>query len=185
MRVKNIRIGNGMAKETKMGPLHSRNQKEKIKEQVADAIEKGGKIVNGGKEPTEPGLASGYFYYPTIVTEVTSNSKLFTEEVFGPVLPIFKFKSIDEAIELANDSLYGLGSSIWTKDLDKAMAAAIKIVAGTTWINSFHEPQIDLPFGGLKESGLGKEMGIEGLENYLETKAVVVNPKGKKRPWLD
>ena len=184
-RVKKIRIGNGMAKETKMGPLHSRNQKEKIKEQVADAIEKGGKIVNGGKEPIEPGLASGYFYYPTIVTEVTSNSKLITEEVFGPVLPIFKFKSIDEAIELANDSLYGLGSSIWTKDLDKAMAAAIKIVAGTTWINSFHEPQIDLPFGGLKESGLGKEMGIEGLENYLETKAVVVNPKGKKRPWLD
>lgn len=184
-RIQKIRIGNGMAKETKMGPLHSRNQKEKIKEQVADAIDKGGKIINGGKDPSEPALSSGYFYYPTIITEVASNSKLVTEEVFGPVLPIFKFKSVDEAIEFANDSFYGLGSSIWTKDLDNAMAAATRIIAGTTWINSFHEPQIDLPFGGLKESGLGKEMGIEGLENYLETKSVVVNPRGKKRPWLD
>ncbi|MCL4518162.1 MAG: aldehyde dehydrogenase family protein [Thaumarchaeota archaeon] len=184
-RIKKIRIGNGLEKETKMGPLHSRSQKEKIIEQVSDAVDKGGKIVYGGNEPNEPTLTSGYFYYPTIVTEAASDSKLVTEEVFGPVLPVFEFSTIEQAIELANDTVYGLGSSIWTKDLDKAMSAANKIVAGTTWINSFHEPQIDLPFGGLKESGLGKEMAFEGLENYLETKAVVVNAKGKKRPWLD
>ena len=184
-RIQKIRIGDGMATETKMGPLHSRNQKDKIKEQVSDAVGKGAKIVYGGKEPDESSLVSGYFYYPTIATDVDLASKLVTEEVFGPVLPVFKFGTIDQAIELANDSIYGLGSSIWTKDLDKAMTAANKIVAGTTWINSFHEPQIDLPFGGLKESGLGKEMSIEGLENYLETKSVVVNSKGKKRPWLD
>lgn len=184
-RIKKIKIGNGLEKETKMGPLHSRNQKEKIIEQVSDGVDKGGKIVYGGKEPKEATLASGYFYYPTIVTEVASDSKLVTEEVFGPVLPVFKFSTIEQAIDFANDTVYGLGSSIWTKDLDRAMSAANKIVAGTTWINSFHEPQIDLPFGGLKESGLGKEMAFEGLENYLETKAVVVNAKGKKRPWLD
>ena len=184
-RVRKITIGDGLQKESKMGPLHSRNQKEKIKDQLEDAMDKGAKLLSGGKEPSGAELSSGYFYYPTLVENVDTRSKLIQEEVFGPVLPIFSFSTIAEAIELANDSPYGLGSSIWTKDLDLAMTAASKIIAGTTWINSFHEPQIDLPFGGLKESGLGKEMAIEGLENYLETKAVVVNSKGKKRPWLD
>jgi acyl-CoA reductase-like NAD-dependent aldehyde dehydrogenase len=160
-------------------------QKQKIKGQLSDALEKGASVIYGGKEPTDPALSQGYFYYPTLVTNVDQSSKLIQEEVFGPVLPIFKFSTIAEAIHLANDSPYGLGSSIWTKDLAIAMTAASKIIAGTTWINSFHEPQIDLPFGGLKESGLGKEMAIEGLENYLETKSVVVNSKGKKRAWLD
>ena len=184
-RIKRIVIGDGLKKESKMGPLHSRNQKEKIKEQLSDALEKGANLIYGGKEPTEVELTQGYFYYPTLVEDVDPNSKLIQEEVFGPVLPIFQFSTLAEAIEYANDSPYGLGSSIWTKNLDLAMTAAAKLVSGTTWINSFHEPQIDLPFGGLKESGLGKEMALEGLENYLETKAVVVNSKGKKRPWLD
>jgi len=184
-RIQKIKIGNGLHDESRMGPLHSRAQREKIEEQLGDAIEKGANIVSGGKEPDEPSLSNGYFFFPTIVTNVQTDSKLITEETFGPVLPIFKFSSIDEAIDLANNSPYGLGSSIWTKDLYAAMKAANKIVAGTTWINSYHEPQIDLPFGGLKESGLGKEMSIEGLENYLETKAVVVNSKGKNRAWLD
>jgi acyl-CoA reductase-like NAD-dependent aldehyde dehydrogenase len=184
-RIRKITIGDGSNKESKMGPLHSRIQKEKIKEQLSDALEKGANLIYGGTDPTESELAQGYFYYPTLVEDVDQNSKLIQEEVFGPVLPIFKFSTLAEAIERANDSPYGLGSSIWTKNLDHAMTAASKIVAGTTWINSFHEPQIDLPFGGLKESGLGKEMALEGLENYLETKAVVVNSKGKKRPWLD
>jgi acyl-CoA reductase-like NAD-dependent aldehyde dehydrogenase len=184
-RVRKITVGDGLKKESKMGPLHSQNQKEKIKEQLGDAMDKGAKLLYGGKEPSEAELSNGYFFYPTLVEDVDPHSKLIQEEVFGPVLPLFKFSTIAEAIDLANDSPFGLGSSIWTKDLDLAMTAASKIIAGTTWINSFHEPQIDLPFGGLKESGLGKEMAIEGLENYLETKAVVVNSKGKKRPWLD
>ena len=184
-RIQKIRVGNGMSGGTKMGPLHSRAQKEKIEEQVGDAVQRGAKIVYGGKEPDEPEFSSGYFYLPTIATDVDRDSKLLKEEVFGPVLPLFSFSTFEEAIELANNSQYGLGASVWTRDLDKATRAANKIMAGTIWINSFHEPQIDLPFGGLKESGLGKEMSFEGLENYLETKAVVVNPQGKRRPWLD
>jgi betaine-aldehyde dehydrogenase len=184
-RVRKIRVGNGLAPTTKMGPMHSKTQLEKIKEQVTNAVDKGSKINFGGAEPSGGEFASGHFFMPTIVTEVDPSSKLVTEEVFGPVLPIFEFDSIEHAIENANDSQFGLGSSIWTKDLEKAMRAANEIQAGTTWINSYHEPQIDLPFGGLKESGLGKEMALEGLENYLETKAVVVNSRGKRRPWLD
>ncbi len=184
-RIAKIRIGNGLNPTSKMGPLHSKNQLEKIKEQVFDAVNKGSKINYGGSQPNESEFQNGYFYLPTIATNVDQNSKLVTEEVFGPVLPIFEFETIDEAIEKSNDTQFGLGSSIWTKDLDKAMKAASKIQSGTTWVNSYHEPQIDLPFGGLKESGLGKEMALEGLENYLETKAVVVNSKGKKRRWLD
>jgi betaine-aldehyde dehydrogenase len=184
-RITKIQVGNGLLPATKMGPLHSENQLAKIKDQLSDALMRGSKVNSGGEEPSGAEYRSGYFFLPTIVTEVDPRSKLVTEEVFGPVLPIFPFDTIDQAIESANDSPYGLGSSIWTKDLDKATLAANKILAGTTWINSYHEPQIDLPFGGLKESGLGKEMALEGLENYLETKAVVVNSKGKKRRWLD
>ena len=184
-RMRSIRIGDGMLKGSKMGPLHSKAQRDKIETQVSDAVGTGARIISGGERPEGEEFEEGYFYKPTLATGVSEDSKLMKEEVFGPVLPIFQFGNIDEAIELANDSIYGLGSSIWTKDLEKAMRAAKKIIAGTTWINSFHEPQIDLPFGGLKESGLGKEMAIEGLENYLETKAVVVNARGKRRPWLD
>ena len=184
-RIRKIKVGNGLQNTTKMGPLHSKVQREKIEEQVGDAVSRGANIVYGGKEPTDEGLSSGYYFLPTLATNVDSESKLVKEEVFGPVLPVFKFSTFEEAISLANNSQYGLGASVWTRDLDKATRAANKIAAGTIWVNSFHEPQIDLPFGGLKESGLGKEMAFEGLENYLETKSVVVNPLGKKRPWLD
>lgn len=185
MRSSKITVGDGLAIGTKMGPLHSESQRDKIIDQVSDAQEKGARIAFGGKKPAQGSLSDGYFFMPTIATDVDPESKLLKEEVFGPVLPIFKFRSVSEAIELANDTQFGLGSSIWTKDLDKAMMAANKLASGTTWINSFHEPQIDLPFGGLKESGLGKEMSIEGLESFLETKSVVVNSRGKKRAWLD
>lgn len=184
LRMKKIRVGNGLSPTTKMGPLHSVNQLDKIKDQLSDALNKGCKITFGGMQPAGSEYSFGYFFMPTLVTDVDHNSRLIKEEVFGPILPVFHFESIDEAVEQANDSQFGLGSSIWTKDLDKAMIAANQIQAGTTWINSYHEPQIDLPFGGLKESGLGKEMALEGLENYLETKAVVVNSKGKRRKWL-
>lgn len=184
-RISKIRVGDGLSNGTKMGPLHSKSQRQKIEEQVSDAVNRGSRLLYGGKEPEEAYLSSGYFFLPTLATDVDLDSKLVKEEVFGPVLPVFKFRSIEEAIDLANDTEFGLGSSIWTRDLDKAMTAANKIVAGTTWINSFHEPQIDLPFGGLKESGLGKEMAIEGLESFLETKSIVVNPKGKRHAWLD
>jgi acyl-CoA reductase-like NAD-dependent aldehyde dehydrogenase len=184
-RIQRIKIGDGLIPGTKMGPLHSKVQRDKIRSQVEEALESGARIEYGGNPPAGDGYSNGYFFQPTLVTGASHDSKIVKDEVFGPVLPVIPFKNLEEAIELSNDSVFGLGSSIWTRDLDTAMKAADKIAAGTTWINSFHEPQIDLPFGGVKESGLGREMAIEGLENYLEPKAVVVNPLGKQRPWLD
>jgi succinate-semialdehyde dehydrogenase/glutarate-semialdehyde dehydrogenase len=119
-------------------------------------------------------LDKGHFYLPTLLVDVEENARVLKEEVFGPVLPIMRVKDFDEAIEKANRSIYGLGSSVWTKDLDRAVQAADRLEAGYTWINS---PQIifdELPFGGFKQSGLGKEHGEEALDYYMETKSVVV-----------
>ncbi|HLF11719.1 MAG TPA: aldehyde dehydrogenase family protein, partial [Gammaproteobacteria bacterium] len=121
----------------------------------------------------------GSFYLPTVLIDVDEESRVVREEVFGPVLPVMRVENLDEAIEKANDSIYGLGSSIWTRDLDRATQAAERIEAGYTWINS---PQIifdELPFGGVKQSGLGKEHGSEALDYYMETKSVVVARESK------
>ena len=139
-----------------------------------DAVKRGARVIAGGKRPAGEAFSKGNFYLPTLLVDVDEASKVVKDEVFGPVLPIMRVKSFDEAIEKANDSIYGLGSSVWTRDLDRATQAAERIEAGYTWINS---PQIifdELPFGGLKQSGLGKEHGEEALDYYMETKSVVV-----------
>jgi acyl-CoA reductase-like NAD-dependent aldehyde dehydrogenase len=141
---------------------------------VSDAVQRGARLLAGGKRPTGDALAKGNFYLPTLLVDVDENSKVVKEEVFGPALPIMRVKDFEEAIEKANNSIYGLGSSIWTRDLYKATQAAERLDAGYTWINS---PQIifdELPFGGVKQSGLGKEHGEEALDYYMETKSVVV-----------
>ena len=130
----------------------------------------------GGKEPDDPELGSGYFYMPTLVTDVDENSKLLTEECFGPALPIVTVKGLDEAIEKANASIYGLGASIWTKDLGSAKKAASDLEAGTVLVNSLYGAggwEIEVPMGGYKQSGIGREYGIEGLESYTETKTII------------
>ena len=118
--------------------------------------------------------AEGYFYLPAVLVDVDEESRMIREEVFGPALPVMRVKSFDEALEKANNSIYGLGSSIWTRDLDKANAAAQRLQAGYTWINSIPDLYDELPFGGVKQSGLGKEHGLEALDHYMETKSVVV-----------
>jgi succinate-semialdehyde dehydrogenase/glutarate-semialdehyde dehydrogenase len=141
---------------------------------VKDAVERGARVLAGGKRPEGAAFAKGNFYSPTLLVDVDEKSKVVLEEVFGPALPIMRVKDVDEAIEKANNSIYGLGSSIWTRNLDRATLAADRLEAGYTWINS---PQIifdELPFGGVKQSGLGKEHGEEALDYYMETKSVVV-----------
>jgi succinate-semialdehyde dehydrogenase/glutarate-semialdehyde dehydrogenase len=138
------------------------------------AVTRGARILVGGKRPEGEKLPSGHFYLPTVLVDVDPVSRMATEEVFGPALPLFQVKDLDEAIRRANDSIYGLGSSIWTADLNAATRAAERLEAGYTWINSVTKIYDELPFGGFKQSGLGQEHGIEALEGYQYTKSVVV-----------
>jgi len=173
-KVRRLKLGAGTAEGTLIGPLHSEAQREALERQVGSTLERGGELLAGGRRPDGAEYAAGWFYEPTLVREPPHDSALAAEEVFGPALPIWRVRGLDEAIERANASPFGLGSSVWTRDLDAATIAAERLNAGYTWINS---PQIvydELPFGGYGESGLGKEHGPEALDYYQEAKAVVV-----------
>ena len=173
-KVQRLKVGNGIEQGVIVGPLHTAAQREEIEDQVADAVKKGAKVLAGGKRPDGEAFAKGHFYLPTLLVNVDETSKVVAEETFGPVLPVMRVGSLDEAIDKANGSIYGLGSSVWTRNLDRAIQASDRIEAGYTWINS---PQIifdELPFGGWKQSGVGKEHGSEALDYYMETKSVVV-----------
>jgi succinate-semialdehyde dehydrogenase/glutarate-semialdehyde dehydrogenase len=173
-KVKRLTVGPGSDEGVRLGPLHTAAQRAEVEAQVADAVAKGAKVLAGGRRPEGDRYAKGHFYLPTVLADVSPDSRMASEEVFGPAVPLFRVKSLEEAIERANDTIFGLGSSIWTRDLDQATAAAERIEAGYTWINSVTKIYDELPFGGFKQSGLGYEHGNEALECYLETKSVVV-----------
>src|SRR5713226_793376 len=167
-------VGPGPEKTSRMGPLHLAYQRQEIEEQVEDARNRGAKISVGGARPEGEAFAHGHYYLPTLIEDAPWDSKVVTDEVFGPVLPIFRFSDLDEAIDKANDSIYGLGSSIWTRDLVNANKAIDKLQAGNVWVNSLHYGYDELPFGGVKASGLGREHGPEALDYFLEPKGVVI-----------
>src|SRR2546428_4581604 len=171
---KEWKLGEQFAAGTKMGPLHTETQRAEVESQVADAVKRGAKVLAGGKRPEGKEFEKGWFMEATVLSDVPLDSRMSTEEVFGPALPIFIVKDLDEAIAKANASVYGLGSSIWTKDLAKARKAAELLEAGYTWLNDIQVAYDQLPFGGTKQSGFGKEHGIEGLDGYLEKKSVVL-----------
>jgi acyl-CoA reductase-like NAD-dependent aldehyde dehydrogenase len=167
-------VGNGMNKETRMGPIHLDSQRREIEEQVEDAKSRGAKTLFGGERPKGAEFDKGFFYLPTLLNNVPEDARVTKEEVFGPVLPVYTFKTLEEAIEKANASEYGLGSSIWTRNLLNANKAIDKIQAGNVWVNSLHYGYDELPFGGVKSSGVGREHGPEALDYYLEPKGVVI-----------
>ena len=168
-KAKRLRLGLGDDPNSQMGPLHSEKQRDQLERQIAES---GGEVVAGGGRPD--GLDSGWFHEPTVVVEPGKDSPMAAEEVFGPALPIWRVRDMDEAIELANASPFGLGSSVWTSDLNRAERAAAELDCGYTWINSRTKVYDELPFGGLKASGYGKEHGSEALDYYTDQKSVVV-----------
>ena len=176
-KVSNYRVGDPATKPEKpfvrMGPLHTAYQREEIEAQLADAVKKGAHVLTGGKRPEGEEFANGHFFEPALVTDVSEDSKLVTEEVFGPVLPVWKVSSLDEAIAKANQTQWGLGSSIWTRNMMWANKAIREIDAGMTWINQIHYGYDELPFGGVKASGIGHEHGPEAVDYYLENKSAV------------
>lgn len=168
-KAKRLRVGVGSDPDAQLGPLHTEGQRAELERQIAES---GGEILAGGRRPE--GLDAGWFHEPTVVLEPGRDSPMAQEEVFGPALPIWRVKDMDEAIELANDSPFGLGSSVWTGSLDRAERAAAELDCGYTWINSRTKVYDELPFGGLKASGYGKEHGSEALDYYTDQKSVVV-----------
>jgi succinate-semialdehyde dehydrogenase/glutarate-semialdehyde dehydrogenase len=156
----------------RLGPLHTAAQRQEIVEQLDDAVRRGARVVYGGTVPD--GRTRGYFFTPTVVVDAPHDSRVVQEETFGPLLPVFKVAGIDEAIRLANDSIYGLGSSIWTYNIKWIHRAAQELDAGMTWVNQLHYGYDELPFGGVKASGIGREHGPEAMDHYVEFKSVVV-----------
>jgi acyl-CoA reductase-like NAD-dependent aldehyde dehydrogenase len=173
-KAKRLKVGRGDAQDTQMGPMHTDSQRAEVASQVDRSVEAGGELLAGGGPPDDPDLADGFFYAPTVVSDPPHDSPMATEEVFGPALPIWRVADLEEAITRANASPFGLGSSVWTRDLARAREAANRIEAGYTWINSRTKVYDELPFGGWKSSGYGKEHGEEAFDFYTETKSVVL-----------
>jgi acyl-CoA reductase-like NAD-dependent aldehyde dehydrogenase len=169
-----LRIGLGADETSQLGPMHTERQRAIMEDQIARTLAAGGEVVAGGGRPDDPGLTGGWFHEPTVVVDPPHHSPMAREEVFGPALPIWRVRDFDEALRLANDSPFGLGSSVWTTSLDRAERAAAEIDAGYTWINSPTKVYDELPFGGVGASGYGKEHGSEAFDHYTDQKSVVV-----------
>jgi acyl-CoA reductase-like NAD-dependent aldehyde dehydrogenase len=173
-KARRLRVGLGTDEDVQLGPMHTERQRARMEEQLARTLERGGEVIAGGGRPQDARLADGWFHEPTVVVDPPHDSPMAQEEVFGPALPIWRVRDFDEAITRANDSPFGLGSSVWTASLERAERAAAEIDAGYTWINSPTKVYDELPFGGVGASGYGKEHGSEAFDHYTDQKSVVV-----------
>jgi len=160
-------VDDGLKQGTQMGPLNNKQQYEKALGYLDDA-KKNGKVIAGGEKMNR----KGYFIPPTIVRDIPETAKLVQEEQFSPILPVLKYKDVNDAIKRANDTQYGLGGTVWSKDVNRAFEVAKQIESGTVWVNKHLDLPADMPFGGAKQSGFGKEMGREGLEEYTQSKII-------------
>lgn len=174
-RARKIKLGNPAEPATEMGTVANEPQFRRILAAIETARAAGARLVCGGGRATGPGLDSGYFVQPTIFADVDNNSHLAQEEIFGPVLAIIPFDTEADAIRMANDSRYGLASGLWTRDLNRAMRVSRAMQSGSVWVNTYRALAAQAPFGGFKESGIGRERGEAGLKEYLTTRNVMID----------
>jgi acyl-CoA reductase-like NAD-dependent aldehyde dehydrogenase len=173
-RAKGITLGAGTDDATTMGPLVSKEQQERVEHYIEIGTGEAS-LAAKGEKPGDPRLAGGYFVPPTIFADVPNDATIAREEIFGPVMSVIPFASVDDVLAMANDNDYGLAAAVWTQDVKKALRAAQALRAGIVWINDTQPAPTEMPWGGYKQSGIGRELGREGVEDYLEKKSVYVN----------
>jgi acyl-CoA reductase-like NAD-dependent aldehyde dehydrogenase len=164
------KVGNGLDPNTELGPVQNKMQYDKVVGLINDTKKAGATFLAGGEIPPGP----GYFLPPTLVTNVADDSRLVQEEQFGPIVPILKFDDVEDALRRANDTRYGLSGSVWTKDLTRGAEIAARLEVGTAWVNQHRTTSAFVPFGGAKESGLGRQYSALGLKSYMEPEVVSV-----------
>lgn len=183
-RAQKIKVGNGMDQEIEMGPLVSEEHMKKVLKYIEIGKQEGARLVCGGNRITSSGLEKGFFVEPTVFSNVTSNMKIVQDEIFGPVVVIQTFKDEKEAIKLANDTEYGLAGSVFTNDGAKALRVIKKLRAGITWVNTYHFTFNEAPWGGYKQSGIGRGLGTFGLEEFQEVKQININLQVEPIGWF-
>ena len=174
-KTKTIAIGPGMDRKNKLGPLVTREHLERVQSFIAKGKDEKAQLVYGGKRIKDEPLADGYFLKPAIFGEVKNTMTIAREEIFGPVVSVIRFEDEEEAIQIANDTPYGLAGAVWTRDIFKAFRVVKAVRAGTMWVNHMQPCFVEAPWGGFKQSGIGRELGRYGIENFLESKLVHVN----------
>lgn len=181
-RTSRLKIGQPLDEDADLSSLIHEAHLESVQSHVDEALQEGTRLVIGGNRLGGE-HANGYFFAPTILSDVRPDTKIFRDEVFGPVLTVTTFETADEAVRLANDTIYGLANGLWTKDVDKALSVSRRLRSGTVFVNTYLETAPQLPFGGFKQSGLGRENGMDGLLEYTEVKSTIVK-LGARQPVL-
>ncbi|HZY43056.1 MAG TPA: aldehyde dehydrogenase family protein, partial [Anaerolineae bacterium] len=186
-RASKIKVGLPGDGATDLGPLISAGQLKSVENYIQIGLAEGATPALLGHRPTDPELANGHFLTPTIFTDVRNDMRIAQEEIFGPVLAVIKYDSLEDAIRMANDTIYGLAAGVWSASLERAMSVANKLRAGTVWINDYHLINAEAPFGGYKQSGIGRELGTWGLHEYTEVKHIHadLSRTRKARFWYD
>jgi acyl-CoA reductase-like NAD-dependent aldehyde dehydrogenase len=182
-RANAIRLGDPQDMATQMGPLVSEKQRALTERYVRIGLDEGATLAAGGARPAGNAFAKGYFYRPTIFTNVTNEMRIAQEEIFGPVVCVIPFETEEEAIALANGTKFGLATSIWTRDLARAHRVAHQLQSGITWINDHHRIDPCSPWGGFKMSGLGRENGLVAYEEYTQIQNIIVNLADDTFDW--
>ncbi|WP_127957052.1 aldehyde dehydrogenase [Serratia microhaemolytica] len=180
-----LRIGDPFTPGVHLGPLINHKHRQTVIDYVNLAKQEGGKILIGGEIPADPQLAQGSYFQPTIIEGLSNQARVCQEEIFGPVLVVMPFDDQAQLIEQANDSVYGLAAGIWSRDFTRAMAVAEQLEAGTVWVNTYKTFSIATPFGGFKQSGLGREKGLHGIHAYMQQKSLYLSLNHQPNGWSD